>query len=803
MPGELAAREGDCVGAHAGAGSGQRILDSALKWALLGGAVAGAVVGAALLAPLALPAAAGALIAGTVGGAGGATLSIAGGILSGAAMGIGIQRDEESNRAKLGGGCGKLKDASPNTRIEGRDVARVGDKSGHGDSKMAKGSATVYCNGVPLARLGDKTKCGAKVITSASRTVVGGPPSSGSDSSGGDGDAAHDAFDWGNLDTWDWAGIQTGLSTAGNLLGLGSLGTSVVRGVAGLGGVGATAVFLKSGAGVKMVTRTTAGIGVGAALGHFGAEAGGALGGNLGSMIGGSVTRLVPAGQLISKVGMNGRPAAGCTTPGCGAPAPKVEGPQYLAARMADGKHPREVVEELHADLRRMQANPAVPRSQIVEQKRRVDWVAYRASRMEEMGEVAPLSAATPTNPGVMAHPNQVRLLGAWNQSPQMDELVPEPGFTDVMVHGTPNGGVSIFRRVGSVAHQFTSDRYAIPPGEQVRASSHANGMQFVSPRHLADILTRLGVKGDIRLVSCGTGALDFGTAAKFAEVWNGKVIAPKLTIGTSPTNDGAVHILGHPEGADWRTTNAQYRLFERSANGRVVVSDHESSDLRHEPSADQYPNMRSQPDFAGCPSCQKRSSSAVGIQARAQKLTAQPQEPFSDLEKEGETGSWHIYMRAWDRTKVYKQPAPQRRVEGEERPLTPEEQRMVVRETVHWNNVLSTRAPDLVPPIRMTNFGMIEAPNSSGRSYFTVPESFMDEARTTMSAGTKRLGQIADDEFGHFARSPLGQQGWKLRLDHDVDNWHFDSSGHAINVSPVSLVPPPPAPPPDPVASP
>lgn len=67
---------------------------------------------------------------------------------------------------------------SPATTIDGKPVARVGDKvtcpqRGHGGTTViVTGDPTCIVDGQPVARHGDKTACGATLISSQARTSV-------------------------------------------------------------------------------------------------------------------------------------------------------------------------------------------------------------------------------------------------------------------------------------------------------------------------------------------------------------------------------------------------------------------------------------------------------------------------------------------------------------------------------------------------------------------------------------------------------------------------------------------------------
>jgi uncharacterized Zn-binding protein involved in type VI secretion len=59
---------------------------------------------------------------------------------------------------------GKVLEGSENMIVDGKPVARVGDKVScpiHGDTTIDSGSPTYIIDGKPTARDGDKTACGA------------------------------------------------------------------------------------------------------------------------------------------------------------------------------------------------------------------------------------------------------------------------------------------------------------------------------------------------------------------------------------------------------------------------------------------------------------------------------------------------------------------------------------------------------------------------------------------------------------------------------------------------------------------
>ena len=71
---------------------------------------------------------------------------------------------------------GAVIEASPHTTSGNIAVARMGDKvscplPGHGSTPIISGDATMIVDGKPVARQGDKTACGATLIASQQATV--------------------------------------------------------------------------------------------------------------------------------------------------------------------------------------------------------------------------------------------------------------------------------------------------------------------------------------------------------------------------------------------------------------------------------------------------------------------------------------------------------------------------------------------------------------------------------------------------------------------------------------------------------
>jgi len=66
---------------------------------------------------------------------------------------------------------GVVVEGSPNSQVDGRAIARVGDKvtcpkRGHGPTTIVSGDSTAMIDGRPAARHGDRCACGAVLISS-------------------------------------------------------------------------------------------------------------------------------------------------------------------------------------------------------------------------------------------------------------------------------------------------------------------------------------------------------------------------------------------------------------------------------------------------------------------------------------------------------------------------------------------------------------------------------------------------------------------------------------------------------------
>jgi uncharacterized Zn-binding protein involved in type VI secretion len=69
---------------------------------------------------------------------------------------------------------GKVLEASRLSDSGGLGIARVGDKVScpiHGDNSISSGDATMIVDGKPVARHGDKAACGAVLIASGQASV--------------------------------------------------------------------------------------------------------------------------------------------------------------------------------------------------------------------------------------------------------------------------------------------------------------------------------------------------------------------------------------------------------------------------------------------------------------------------------------------------------------------------------------------------------------------------------------------------------------------------------------------------------
>lgn len=70
---------------------------------------------------------------------------------------------------------GEVTTGSPNMIVDGKEVARLGDKATcplHGDTVIGAGSPTYITDGQPTARHGDTTACGATLIASQTHYFI-------------------------------------------------------------------------------------------------------------------------------------------------------------------------------------------------------------------------------------------------------------------------------------------------------------------------------------------------------------------------------------------------------------------------------------------------------------------------------------------------------------------------------------------------------------------------------------------------------------------------------------------------------
>ena len=71
---------------------------------------------------------------------------------------------------------GVIVQGSPNVFVDGRPVARRGDKvvcALHGPQTIISASSKVYANGLGVARIGDTTSCGATIISGSGKFQAG------------------------------------------------------------------------------------------------------------------------------------------------------------------------------------------------------------------------------------------------------------------------------------------------------------------------------------------------------------------------------------------------------------------------------------------------------------------------------------------------------------------------------------------------------------------------------------------------------------------------------------------------------
>jgi uncharacterized Zn-binding protein involved in type VI secretion len=68
---------------------------------------------------------------------------------------------------------GAIIQSSPNTEINDRQIARLGDTvvcAIHGTQTIISASNNLKCNGIPVARVGDLVSCGAIIIEGSDNT---------------------------------------------------------------------------------------------------------------------------------------------------------------------------------------------------------------------------------------------------------------------------------------------------------------------------------------------------------------------------------------------------------------------------------------------------------------------------------------------------------------------------------------------------------------------------------------------------------------------------------------------------------
>lgn len=143
----------------------------------------------------------------------------------------------------------------------------------------------------------------------------------------------------------------------------------------------------------------------------------------------------------------------------------------------------------------------------------------------------------TPRNPNaIIRYPNgevaRVNALGELNTSPALRNPGNGlPGYTDVAIHGDPLS-VDAMRRAPIGGRTAAEARRAAIEGARAqhglptiagRSIRNDLGIEEWTPEHLARVLTRIGVVGPIRLISCNTGALGDGFAARLA--WHLKTV--------------------------------------------------------------------------------------------------------------------------------------------------------------------------------------------------------------------------------------------------------------------------------------
>lgn len=167
-----------------------------------------------------------------------------------------------------------------------------------------------------------------------------------------------------------------------------------------------------------------------------------------------------------------------------------------------------------------------------------------------------PRGSRTPRNPhAVIRYPNgevaRVNALGELNSSPALRNVGNGlPGYTDVTIHGDPLS-VDAMRRSPVGGHSAAEARRAAVesaradhslPTIKGRSIRNDSGIEEWTPTHLASVLTRIGVVGPIRLISCNTGAYGDGFAARLAWELKTVVLANPEVVHIDHTSGVATH---------------------------------------------------------------------------------------------------------------------------------------------------------------------------------------------------------------------------------------------------------------------
>jgi uncharacterized Zn-binding protein involved in type VI secretion len=72
---------------------------------------------------------------------------------------------------------GAIVTGSPNVKVNGIPIARVGDTYAcpiHGPNPIVQGSFKTTANNLQIARIGDPTACGANIVSGSPNTFDGG-----------------------------------------------------------------------------------------------------------------------------------------------------------------------------------------------------------------------------------------------------------------------------------------------------------------------------------------------------------------------------------------------------------------------------------------------------------------------------------------------------------------------------------------------------------------------------------------------------------------------------------------------------